>query len=283
MDSESDELCDATLRARPSRSPPLIAIILCCNFRTFGDPRVYKTIRHGLIDSLGSNVTTFVYGKLEHSHKPTSSFGPEVPTSDEEVASEKQRVGRSLEYLRANGRALEVHMEPRAASSIEPACPMWNSTTMPWIRKAYSGQMHSHYHAFRLVEAYEVRHGVSFEWIVRARLDALWLHPVAPWCTYRPGTAYTAWPAPVDWFLMLPRSVASKVMLRPYQHYRQCGQTGMNRIRLAAAVVGPRRPSWARSCRRACRWWAPSTTAASGAAPLRARRSRSCGTRSWCG
>ena len=35
--------------------------MLCCNFRTFGDPRVYKTIRHGLVDSLGGNVTTFVY------------------------------------------------------------------------------------------------------------------------------------------------------------------------------------------------------------------------------
>ena len=44
---------------------PLFALLLVGNFRTFYDPRVYKSIRTNLIDALGARSVVFIYGKLD--------------------------------------------------------------------------------------------------------------------------------------------------------------------------------------------------------------------------
>lgn len=67
--SHSDELCSSA--SAPDRKP-WIAVVLCGNFRTFSDPRVYKSIRANLVDALGGNVVTFIYGKLDIEYKPNN-------------------------------------------------------------------------------------------------------------------------------------------------------------------------------------------------------------------
>ena len=42
---------------------PLIAFLLSGNLRSFADPRVYRSVRHHLIDGLGGNSTVFIHGK----------------------------------------------------------------------------------------------------------------------------------------------------------------------------------------------------------------------------
>lgn len=93
---------------------------------------------------------------------------------------------------------------------------------MPWLESSYVGQLHSIHSAFSMVEKYEAKYGIHFKWVAKARLDAIWLRGVAPWCTYRTGTAYVISPAPADWLMLLPRIVAQAVMVNPFNAYLEC-------------------------------------------------------------
>lgn len=222
--SHSDELCSSA--TAPDRKP-WIAVVLCGNFRTFTDPRVYKSIRANLVDAFGGNVVTFVFGKLDGEQKPSGLRGGAVRASDQEMDASEARVREAIEYLQEGGRIVEARIARKTPQDIIKAdCPMYRNsrTTNVWLEGTYVGQLQSMHSAFHMVEAYEAKHGIRFGWVAKARLDAMWLRGVAPWCTYRPGTAYVISPAPADWFMLLPRTVAEAVMVNPLENYHQCAK-----------------------------------------------------------
>jgi hypothetical protein len=222
IDFGNDELCAATPQKRP-----WIAVMLCGNFRTFSDPRVHKTIRSKLTDALGANVVTFIYGKVDGEHKPNGLRGDVVRSSAAALAREVQLVSAAIDYLKAGSRRVVYRVENHTRrEDLHPKCPIYDNQNKEtiWKTNSYVGQLQSNHVAFKMVEAYETEHGVRFEWVAKARPDAMWLRSVAPWCTYRPGTAYVIAPAPADWFMLLPRAVAQDAFLHPYESSAQCAK-----------------------------------------------------------
>ena len=99
--SVADELCAAT---KPHN--PWIALLLAGNFRTFSDPRVYKTIRANLVDALGAQVVTFIYGKLQGEHKTEGLKGDSLYDSLGHQNAEAQRVKIAIDYLKQDDRVV---------------------------------------------------------------------------------------------------------------------------------------------------------------------------------
>ena len=223
----ANDLCSATPPAKDG-TLPWVAVVLSGNFRTFSDPRVYKTIRSNLIDAIGGNVVTFVYGKLDGEQKPVHLKGGALHSSAHAQDSEEEHVRMGLAYLAEDGREVETRFLRKTPEDIiEPDCPMYNSSRtngMSWLEMTYIGQVHSLHNSGKMVQAYEERNNISFSWVAKARLDAMWLRSVGPWCSYRAKTAYVISPAPADWFMLLPRAAAMRTMLRPFEHYRMCGK-----------------------------------------------------------
>ena len=95
--------------------PPRVALLLVGNFRTFAEPRVYKSLRRNLIDAFGGQTAAFIYGKLDHEH-----HGAALQTErnkDFKVVSYARRlaaVQRAVDYLSAAGGAdvTRVRSEP---------------------------------------------------------------------------------------------------------------------------------------------------------------------------
>lgn len=211
-----------------------VAIILSGNFRTFSDPRVYMSIRHNLIDALG-NAVVFIHGKLRNEVKPAEMGGPTKPR--EEKRSYIEQLGAievATRYLAQHGSAVEVVVQvanETAWSVVNVRCG-WlhyldgSSRSRPLIW-AYSGQMHSASEAFRILEMYEQTHNVTFDWVAKARLDGVWMRSVAPYCAYERGTVYTAHPAPIDWFMLMPRVVAAAAMRGVWERYSTCSGMSM--------------------------------------------------------
>lgn len=224
--SLSDELCSSA--SPPPGRRPWVAVVLCGNFRTFPDPRVYKSIRTNLIDALGpeGNVVTFVYGKLDEELKPQGLKGGNIHSSKEEMRAASLAVHQALQHLQADGRIVHARIlhNHTDADVLKSHCPMYTGEHA-WQAPSYVGQLHTLHSAFQMVKAYEAKHGINFTWVAKARLDAMWLHSVAPWCTYRPGTAYATAPAPADWFMFLPRKVAEAVFVAPLEDYHECART----------------------------------------------------------
>jgi hypothetical protein len=221
--SFADELCAAT---KPHN--PWIALLLAGNFRTFSDPRVYKTIRANLVDALGAQVVTFIYGKLQGEHKPEGLKGDSLYDSLGHQNAEAQRVKIAIDYLKQDDRVVVAKIVNRTPEVIEKHCPAFNRKSgSEWMEKTYIGQLQSTYAAYEMLEEYETTHpATTFLWVIKARLDAMWLRSVQPWCTYRTGTAYIISPAPVDWFMLLPGTIAKRTMTRPFLSYRGCGRSG---------------------------------------------------------
>ena len=62
-----------------------------------------------------------------------------------------------------------------------------------WLRKlfpSYIGQMHTHYMAFQMVEAYELQQGMKFDYVIKTRTDIVFLRSVMPFCAYLPNAVY---------------------------------------------------------------------------------------------
>ena len=99
--SFADEACAAY-----GGQPPRVALLLVGNFRTFAEPRVYKSIRRNLIDALGGRTSAFIYGKLDHEH-----HGAALQTERNKdfkiisYASRLAAVHRAVDYLSAAGGA----------------------------------------------------------------------------------------------------------------------------------------------------------------------------------
>ena len=206
--------------------PPRIAILLCGNFRTFGDPRVYRSIRSNFIDALGGRPTVFIYGKLEAEHLDTVYSRPHagfVPLS----LGERERVVReAAAHLNAHGGPdVVMKITNRSNTAAYNSRCAWQRTNADTHRWANIGQLDSHYQVYRMLEEYETKHSLTFMWVAKLRLDAVWVKSIAPFCTYRPGTAYLAHPMPLDWFFLLPRFVAHAVFRGAYERYQACHGT----------------------------------------------------------
>ena len=111
----SSELCAAT------RPRPLIAVLICGNFRTFGDPRVYKSIRHNLVEALGGDIVVFVWGRMDSAHKAFEPLAKVKHTARGEpamytYAQHLERIRTAAAYIAkgsgtGGGQDVEVHLQ----------------------------------------------------------------------------------------------------------------------------------------------------------------------------
>jgi len=78
--------------------------------------------------------------------------------------------------------------------------------------------MLSHQQCLDSLMAYDMQ----FDLVAKLRPDAMWPQSVLPYCYYNPMAIYAIWPAPADWFFILPR-VAAPLVLGLYDKYQKCG------------------------------------------------------------
>ena len=83
------------------------------------------------------------------------------------------------------------------------------------------GQLHSAAVAFQMMRRHKREQHFTFDRVVKARPDSMWVHSVAPFCWFNEHTAFLTYPAPADWFYMLPRRGAPYV-LRLFEPYQYC-------------------------------------------------------------
>ena len=216
--SFQDALCAA------DGPPPLFALILAGNFRTFSDPRVFESIRANLIDALGAPCVVFIWGKVS-----TGYVAPNLRHENKKNHHNHSKIMRAVEHLSARGGpevVLRIVNESVQSSlvNINPRCQWVDRIIKDWktYELAYAGQLHSNAAGYEMMESFEQRRGIRFDWVARVRLDAAWLNSVRPWCTLRKGTAYLCWPQPPDWFFVVPRDVSSMVFKKPHQNYISC-------------------------------------------------------------
>ena len=263
--SLADDLCASSRK-------PRIAVMACGNLRTFGDPRVYKSFRHNLVDALGANTTVFVWMRMEDDAYKVTSQEPLRPGYQRSSYDEgMQKVRAALSYIARHGKNVEVlfeHVNGTSNDIINDKCPIFDflkNSKEAWHRRlfpSYIGQMHTHYMAFRMVEAYEQQHGMQFEYVIKTRTDLVILKSVMPFCAYNPTAVYTGKDFPSDWFLYMPRAVMQEAMRGVWDRYVACrdgvkylkesmaeccggGPTGLvvgAVIRMHAPLIGPPYP-----------------------------------------
>lgn len=234
LQSFTEALCAA------NGPPPLFALLLVGNVRTFYEPRVYKSIRANLIDALGAPSVAFLYGKLDAELvRGTTRSGVKIKPTDKESAhgfsggprrsygQRMEELHRAAEFLSSNGGpevVMKVVNSSHASHYINQRCPWlaWAGRERWFWETAFAGQLQSHAIGYDMMEAYEAKHQRYFTSVAKVRLDGMWLASIRPWCTYRLDAAYTIFPQPQDWFFMVPRRAAKLVFLEPFRRYQNC-------------------------------------------------------------
>ena len=79
---------------------PKIAFLLSGNIRSFTDVRVYKSIRHHLVDGLGGNATLFIHGKRA-SERWARGIDDYMPSDGTDEGDDELRA--AIGYLSAHG------------------------------------------------------------------------------------------------------------------------------------------------------------------------------------
>jgi hypothetical protein len=126
--------------------PPRIALLLCGNFRTFGDPRVYRSIRSNFIDAIGGRPTVFIFGKLEAEHLDSVHSRLHTAFVPPPLAERERMVREAAAHLSANG-GPDVVMTIANRSNVaahNPRCS-WQRANGDTYRIASVGQLDSHY------------------------------------------------------------------------------------------------------------------------------------------
>jgi len=192
---------------------PRMAHLLTGSFRSFGDKRVHRSIRHHYLDALGAESTVFIYGKLDAQREVRGI--DQIPS-----LADESRVRAAAAYLSDNhGHEVVLQIAKTSSSVLNPNCtwPAWGRAPAH-INSAYVGQLQGITAAFRMLTQFEARHGTKFDYVARARLDTLWWRSVAPWCFLRPSTAY----AFGDHYFLLPRN-GSEALYNLHDDYMRCG------------------------------------------------------------
>ena len=256
--------------------PPTFALLLVGNFRTFYDPRVYKSIRTNLIDALGeapirtasraeiilrcfahprtaarlpagAPSVVFIYGKLDSenvrgqrrdTNSQIQSGGPNYSPRQRPL----EQMTKAAAHLSAHGGprvVMDVVNSSRSSTLINPGCP-WlafqGKDRFHW-EEGYVGQLQSHAMGYAMMDAYEKSNNMKFDYVAKVRLDAMWINGVRPWCTLRRDAAYVIWPQPADWFQLVPRAVATKSLRDPFARYQSC-KTVDDMVRWQAQCCG---------------------------------------------
>ena len=229
---------------------PLFALLLVGNFRTFYDPRVYKSIRTNLIDALGARSVVFIYGKLdsENVRGRRRDTGAQIRPSDPNFSGHQHRIEEithAAAHLSAHGGpevVMDVVNSSRSRTLINPGCPWlaFQGKDRPHWEEGYVGQLQSHAMGFEMMQSYEAQKNVRFDYVAKVRLDAMWISSVRPWCTYRKDAAYVIFPQPADWFQLVPRRMAERSLKGPFARYQSCkAESDMVRFQAQCCGGGP--------------------------------------------
>ena len=158
---------------------PRVAFCIAGALRSFTDPRVYKSIRHNLLDAFSAESVVFVYGKLNAGLKPP---GFRDPVQYDDARASNRSLRRALTYLTENNGPQVHHTIVRSsAHAINEQC---NFMTGNPTQDSNVGQMQSLSACYAMVEAHESRSGVAFDAIARVRPDGAWYASVRPHCWF---------------------------------------------------------------------------------------------------
>ena len=172
----SQATCNGT-----STKIPRVAHCIAGNARTLYDSRAFNTIQDHFINAFGGRYNTFMYLKLEDDKLlDQNRFTPKV---------DRERIQHAIDVLKPT--SLVIGNNKPKSDIVNTGCklPGFNPSVLPRLL----AQLDTLRECFRLVEAYESEHAITFDWVTRLRPDTAIVFPVKPHCffdeafTYLPG------------------------------------------------------------------------------------------------
>ena len=169
--------------------PPRVAHCVAGLVRSFTEPLVYKSLRRNLIESFGGEPSLFlalktfdVPSKDKKGHfNITVATDVSVDWTPERI---EQQLRPAIEWLKPTVVRLRNSSDETPEALINLACPTASpsevkrhphhliyATEAGMVRLV--GQMKTNAECLRLIEEYEERHGVCFDWVSRSRPDLL--------------------------------------------------------------------------------------------------------------
>jgi len=159
---------------------PLTAICLVGAARTLTIPRVYRSIKDNLIDSLSANTVTFAHLKLSDAPvKKQTKFGYFRRINASEV-----ELKVPLEYIKPH--QVVTYQGENDDRLLNPKCPLSREWGIKHRRDTFFtgdnevrlvGQLHAMYECYKSVLDYEKVSGVKFDAVTKIRPDTVWLFP----------------------------------------------------------------------------------------------------------
>lgn len=186
-----------------------IAYIFAGSVRSFVCPKVHWSIKLNLIDALGDN-NSFVFVRLsvvDNANIKTGNGNYENPhgLSEDEINETLKILNpRMVEYISLNNETLEMQ---KIFNTSEHRIFQTND------KRRYS-MYYNRYMAYRMAQLYEVSHAMKFDWVVLARLDAMWLDPISPIDRYANDRAWlmeTGFVLLNDQFMLVPRRYSDHI------------------------------------------------------------------------
>ena len=141
---------------------------------------------------------------LHHCQRTCNATGPECANVTASVFYTTDRDGRPTD-----GFTLQT---PHANDSY----------CKPAYLSAAIAQLESRYLGLQMIEQYETRQRLRFDWVLFARPDLLWYRPLRPWCFFSRNRTLPRPIAKADFAFLLPRDKAFAVLQAPFVRYRSC-------------------------------------------------------------
>ena len=209
--------CDAC--AGKSVVLPQYAACVAGNARTFTDPRNYESLKHNLLDALGANTTVFLYLKLKDDLKPKEFVGYTPSHAGTDNHTVHSRLRDAIHALKQSYKVVVKLEHATVPVRLNGACNWMrgNPTAL-----ANVGQLQTNEMCYSMITEYEEKHQVAFTHVLKTRPDLAWPTAAHPWCMLVQEAAYASSPMPADWFLLVPRAVATS-MLKLHSRYQACG------------------------------------------------------------
>jgi hypothetical protein len=210
--SSSESLCEQSLHTTQLSIPtnqfalkedvrPKIAYIFAGSVRSFTCPQVHWSIRMHLIDALGGHPFIFVRLAVEDNLNVRTGTGRVwKPDYTDKELNETLRV--------LNPTQVQYFSFDDQIEEMKAVYPGWmHEVYRENDLRRYSMYFHRCL-AYRMALAYEMRHNITFDWVVLVRLDAMWLVPVLPIESYpndRVWLTETGFVPFNDQFMLIPR------------------------------------------------------------------------------
>lgn len=192
---------------KEQKKEPTIAYVFAGSVRSFVYSKVHWSIKLNLIDAFGAKSFTFIrLSVVDNANLKTGDGIFENPVVAANDINETLKIlnPRVVQYISIDNQSAEMEYH---FPSLRHRVFRVND------RRRYS-MFYNRYMAYRLVLSYEKENNMKFDWVVLARLDALWLEPVLPISYYGNDRAWlteTGYSMLNDQFMLIPRQFSDHV------------------------------------------------------------------------